>query len=132
MHQRRVTMSQSKDARAQALLVQAFKLRQLSARILREAVAIEAAAAPVLASWDDPAIEQDDVCDGKTIETLDSAVTPKERDELLDLIEGDKSAISDGEGMPSTKQNKGNNPFPKSKDKWSSQRESLRQRVSRG
>lgn len=125
-------MSQSKEARAKSQLVQAFKLRQLSARILREAEALEAEAAPVLASWDDPAIERHDVCDGKHIETNDSAITPKEKDELLDLIEGDKSAVSDEEGMPSTKQNKGNNPYPKSKDRWSSNQGSLRSRVSKG
>lgn len=125
-------MGQGKVAerKAQAQLVQAFKLRRLSAQILREAEALEAAAAPVLAAWDDPAITRHDMGDGKTYETADTAINPKEADELLDLIEADKSAISDEEGIPKTKQNKKNHPLPKSKDKWSSGKRTLRQKVS--
>jgi hypothetical protein len=67
-----------------------------------------------------------------SFETADTAINPKESEELLDLIEKDKSAISDEDGIPKTKQNKGNHPLPKSRDKWSSGPQSLREKVSRG
>lgn len=125
-----VSMSQDKVARAQAQLVQAFKLRRLSAQIQKEADALESAAAPILAAWDDPAITRDDMGEKGVFETADSAINPKDADELLDLIEDDRSAGMQGEDYKKTKQNKGNNPLKKTKDKWSTEDKPLRQKVN--
>lgn len=124
-------MAQDKVAKAQAQLVQAFKLRKLGERVIKEAEALEQAAESVLAAWDDPAIHRTDLeGQGKGYETPDSPINPKDEDELLNLIDKDKSAISDEEKPSRTKQNKGNNPFSKSKDKWSSEARSLKEKLS--